>query len=137
MPVGHGAIDNLTRRKADQVGGNRELHLRRRGAELPRNVRQRGQVHVSGERPDRAQASQQSRERESTWTQHEGDGSKNFRSRIFVQAVAVQVGPIRVEPGLGTPHVGTNLLNQSPEPPRVIHLDEMGGLVDGEIVEHE
>ena len=40
MTVGHRAVENLPDGKADQVGGNSELHLRGRTVQLPRNVGQ-------------------------------------------------------------------------------------------------
>ena len=70
VPVGERTVENLADGEAEQIGGDRELRLRGRGAQQPRDVRQRRQVHVGGERPDRAQRRQQYRERESTGTQH-------------------------------------------------------------------
>jgi hypothetical protein len=49
----------------------------------------------------------------------------------------MQVGTMRVQPGLCARHVGASFFNQPPETPRVIHLDEMGDLVHSEIIEHE
>ena len=52
-------------------------------------------------------------------------------------AVTMQVGAVRVEPGLGARDVRADALDHAPEPPRVVHLDEMRDLVRREIVEHE
>ena len=56
---------------------------------------------------------------------------------VRLGAVAVQVGAVRVEPRLGAAEIGINARDQTPEPARMIHLDEMSNLVRGEIIEHE
>ena len=53
------------------------------------------------------------------------------------RAVAVQIGAVRIEPGLGPPDVRTKLVHQPPEFRRMVHLDEMRDLVRRQIVEHE
>src|SRR2546430_14546393 len=62
---------------------------------------------------------------EATWTPQR-------RTR---RAVTVQVGPVHVEPRLGARHARTEALQQAPEAPRMVHLDQVGDLVRGEIVE--
>src|SRR6185312_8023758 len=54
-----------------------------------------------------------------------------------LSAVAMQVGAVGVEPGLGAADIGINACNDPPESARMIHLDQVGNLVRGEIVEHE
>ena len=53
------------------------------------------------------------------------------------QAIAVQIGAMHVEPGLGARHIRANAIDQPPEPRRVIHLDEMRHFMRGEIIQHE
>ena len=84
MPVRHRAIENLPDRKADQIGGNGELHLRGRGVELVRDIGQRRQVHVGRQRTDRAQRREQGRERESAGAQHDAIGSAEYRAELEV-----------------------------------------------------
>src|SRR6185369_9969250 len=54
-----------------------------------------------------------------------------------LSAVAMQVGAVGVEPGLGAADIRIDARNDPPEPARMIHLDQMRDLVRGEIVEHE
>src|SRR5262245_59537991 len=54
-----------------------------------------------------------------------------------IQAVAMEICAVGIQPGLGAAHVRANALNQPPEATRVIHLDEVGNLVGGKIFEHE
>src|SRR5215813_4041101 len=64
------------------------------------------------------------------------DGVRRYRL-LRLRAVAMQVGAVRIEPGLGAADVGVDARDQPPEPARMVHLDKMGNLVRGEIVEHE
>jgi hypothetical protein len=56
---------------------------------------------------------------------------------MSIDTVAMQISTVGVEPCLGTTHVGTYALNQSPEPARMIHLDQMRNLVRCEIFKNE
>ncbi|KAG1271580.1 hypothetical protein G6F66_013540 [Rhizopus arrhizus] len=53
--VGHRAVEHLRQRQADQVGRQRAFDVAARHAQVRRNGRERGQVHVDGERADRRQ----------------------------------------------------------------------------------
>src|SRR4051812_34797858 len=55
---------------------------------------------------------------------------------LILDPVAVQVVAVRIEPLLGALHRRADLAADAPEPRRVVHLNEMGDLVGGEIVEH-
>ena len=55
---------------------------------------------------------------------------------IGLQSVAMQVRAVHVEPGLGALHVRTDATQDAPEPRRMVHFDEMGDLMGGQIVEH-
>src|SRR4051794_15629871 len=52
-------------------------------------------------------------------------------------AEAVQAGAVNVEPCLGAVGVRADAVDQPPEPRRVVHLDQMRHLMDGEIIQHE
>src|SRR5262249_4446905 len=70
-----------------------------------------------------------------------GGGPRRTARRLFAgsvvfQAVAMQIGTMGVQPRLGTLHFWAYSAQHAPEPPRVVHFDEMGDLVCGEIVEH-
>ena len=53
----------------------------------------------------------------------------------YVVTVAMQVGAVRVKPGLGAAHLGADAFNQAPEAARMIHIDEMRDFMSREIVE--
>src|SRR3954454_21138737 len=55
---------------------------------------------------------------------------------LMLDPVAVQVVSVRIEPLLGALHRRADLAADAPEPRRVVHLNEMGDLVGGEIVEN-
>src|SRR3974390_1923433 len=57
--------------------------------------------------------------------------------RLGFCTVAMQIAPVRIEPGLGAPEVGADFFDQSPEARRVVQLNQMRGLVRSEIFEHE
>jgi len=57
--------------------------------------------------------------------------------RVVIEPVAMQISPVNLEPGLGTGDMRTDAVNQPPETAGVIHLDEMGDLVRGQIIEDE
>ena len=48
----------------------------------------------------------------------------------------MQIVAVGVEPRLGPFDMAADFRNDLPEPRRVVHLDEMGDLVGGEIVQH-
>src|SRR3974377_2012758 len=48
--------------------------------------------------------------------------------RLGFCAVAMQIAPVCIEPGLGAPEVGTDFFDQSPETRRVVHLNQMCAL---------
>ena len=52
------------------------------------------------------------------------------------QAIAMQIGAMGVEPGLGAVVIRAKPLHQPPEPRRMVHLDEMRHFVRGKVVEH-
>ena len=49
----------------------------------------------------------------------------------------MQICAMSIEPGLCLLEFRAKALDLTPESARVIHLDQMGGLMRGEIVEHE
>ena len=55
---------------------------------------------------------------------------------LILDPIPVQIVTVRIEPLLGALHRRADLATDAPEPRRVVHLDEMGDLVGGEIVEH-
>src|SRR6185369_3451011 len=55
---------------------------------------------------------------------------------LILDAVAMQVVAIGVEPALGAFDMVADAADDPPEPRRVVHLDEMGDLMGGEIVQH-
>src|ERR1700694_3926975 len=57
-------------------------------------------------------------------------------TRLVLDPVAMQIVAIGVEPGLGALDVTTDPADHSPEPRRMIHFDEMGHLMAGEIIQH-
>src|SRR5579872_3940555 len=56
---------------------------------------------------------------------------------VIHEAVAMQVRAMRIEPCFGARDVRTNTIDQPPETPRMIHLDQMRDFMRCEIVEHE
>src|SRR5258708_7975535 len=54
---------------------------------------------------------------------------------VLLQAIAMQVRAVGVEPGLGALGVGADPEDRAPEARRMIHLDEMRDLVRRQIVE--
>src|SRR5258705_5242922 len=56
---------------------------------------------------------------------------------VLLQAIAMQVRAVGVEPGLGALGVGADPEDRAPEARRMIHLDEMRDLVRRQTVEHE
>ena len=48
----------------------------------------------------------------------------------------MQVGAVDVKPCLGAFHIGTYAGEQAPEPPLVVHFQEVGDLMGREIIEH-
>ena len=54
--------------------------------------------------------------------------------RIMLHTVTVQIGTVRVEPGLGARHMRTETLDHAPEAARMVHFDEMRDLVRSEIL---
>ena len=132
------------RGKADEIGRDRELHLRRRRVEQAADRRQRRQIHVDRQRPEAGQHGEQQRQREGAGTQHAEAGWRHVQAiqargaaPVARHAEAVQVGAVDVEPRLGAVGVRADAVHQPPEPRRVVHLDQMRHLVDGEIVQHE
>ena len=73
--VGDRPIDDLADGEAEQVAGERQLHLRRRRAEHPADLRQRRQVEVDRHRADRGQERQQCGQRQ-------GIGTKQHRALL-------------------------------------------------------
>src|SRR5947207_11367078 len=59
-----------------------------------------------------------------------------LRARLVLNAVAMQVVAVSVEPGLGALDVTADPADHPPEPRRMIHFDEMGHLMAGEIIQH-
>ena len=59
--VGHRAIDDLADAERDEERHQRHLRRRRRGVQVGRDGRQRRQVHVDRERPDRRQQAEHDR----------------------------------------------------------------------------
>src|ERR1700680_2926841 len=57
-------------------------------------------------------------------------------TRLVLDPVAMQIVAIGVEPGLGALDVTADPADHSPEPRRMIHFDEMGHLMAGEIIQH-
>src|SRR5260370_27191994 len=55
---------------------------------------------------------------------------------LILNAVAMQVVAVGIEPGLGALDMIADPVDHPPEPRRMIHLDEMRDLVRGEIVQH-
>ncbi|MNL27042.1 hypothetical protein D3C87_1486070 [compost metagenome] len=53
--VGHRPVEHLRQRQADQVGGQRAFDIASGHAQIRRNGRECGQIHVDGERADRSQ----------------------------------------------------------------------------------
>ena len=49
-----------------------------------------------------------------------------------IEAVSVQIGAVRFEPRLGAAHIRADPLDQPPEPARVIHLNQVSGLMRGQ-----
>src|ERR1019366_916461 len=58
-------------------------------------------------------------------------------ARVVRHPIAMQIGAVGVEPGLGARDVRADALDHAPEPARVVHFDKMRDLVRREIVEHE
>src|SRR5450756_509341 len=58
-------------------------------------------------------------------------------ARVARHPIAMQIGAVGVEPGLGARDVRADALDHAPEPARVVHFDKMRDLVRREIVEHE
>ena len=71
MTIGDWSIDDLAQGEANEIKGNRQLHVRSGGSQLAPNVRQRRQIHIHGQRTDRGQQREHRRERESIRTQHD------------------------------------------------------------------
>ena len=59
-----------------------------------------------------------------------------FAAALILDAVAMQVVAVGVEPGLGALDMTADPADHPPEPRRMVHLDEMRHLMGGEIVEH-
>src|SRR4051794_20301489 len=55
---------------------------------------------------------------------------------LILDPIPVQIVAVRIEPLLGALHRRADLAADTPESRRVVHLDEMGDLVRGEVVEH-
>ena len=55
---------------------------------------------------------------------------------LILNAVAMQVVAVGVEPGLGALDMIADPRNDPPEPGRMVHFDEMRDLMGGEIVQH-
>ena len=49
----------------------------------------------------------------------------------------MQIAAVDIEPDLGAVGIGADAVHQPPEPSRMVHLDQMRDLVDGEIIQHE
>ena len=64
------------------------------------------------------------------------DGAGVRRRPLVLDAVAVQVVAVGVEPGLGALDMVADPGHDSPEPRRVVHFHEMRDLMCGEIVQH-
>src|SRR5664279_3519999 len=58
-------------------------------------------------------------------------------ARVARHPIAMQIGAVGVEPGLGARDVRADALDHAPERLAVVHFDEMSDLVRREIVEHE
>src|SRR4051812_778386 len=54
----------------------------------------------------------------------------------ILDPVAMQVVAVGIEPRLGALDMAADLANHAPEPRRVVHLDEMGDFMGGQIVQH-
>ena len=48
----------------------------------------------------------------------------------------MQIGAMGVEPRLGAILAGAETLNEAPEPRGMVHLDQMGHFMRGEVIEH-
>ena len=57
-------IEQLPERKPDEIARDRERNLRRRRAEIMRDLRKRRQIHVDGKRADRAQRAENENDQE-------------------------------------------------------------------------
>src|SRR4029453_6898811 len=55
---------------------------------------------------------------------------------LILNAVAMQVVAVGIEPGLGALDVTADPAHHPPEPRRMIHLDKMRHLMAGEIIQH-
>ncbi len=60
--VGQRTVEGLTERDADEVAGQAHLHRGNGHAKLARDLRERRQIHVDGQRPDRGEGAQDHRE---------------------------------------------------------------------------
>jgi hypothetical protein len=56
---------------------------------------------------------------------------------LVLNAVAMQVVAVGIEPGLGALDMTADFPDHPPEPRRMIHLDEMRHFMGGEIIQHE
>ncbi len=56
---------------------------------------------------------------------------------LVLDAVAMQIIAVGIEPGLGALDMTADLRDDPPEPCRMIHLDEMRHFMGGEVIQHE
>ena len=63
-------------------------------------------------------------------------GVAGRRGLLILDAVAMQIVAVGIEPGLGALDMTADPADHPPEPRRMIHLDEMRHLMGGEIVQH-
>jgi len=70
-----------------------------------------------------------------------GSGSMDERlcvreRSLVLDAVAMQIVAVGVEPVLGALAVTADLCDDPPEPRRMVHLDKMGHFMSGEVIQH-
>jgi hypothetical protein len=56
---------------------------------------------------------------------------------LVLNAVAMQIVAVGIEPGLGALDMTADFRDYPPEPRRMIHLDEMRHFMGGEVIQHE
>lgn len=109
----------------------RDRCLHRRASPSAGESRPRGSRGESRQRPDAAHRAGECTRRSLTVEAAHG---KRLNRRIL--AVAMQIRPVALEPGLCRIRVRTDLTQEAPVARRVIHLDEMGDLVGGKVIQH-
>src|SRR6202011_615565 len=63
-------------------------------------------------------------------------GHASLENALVLYAIAMQVVAVGVEPGLGALDMVAGPCDHPPEPRRMVHLDKVGHLMGGKVVQH-